>query len=226
MPTYLLLIGGPGAGKGTQAQKLREVYGLPQVASGDLFRDNLKRNTSLGQLARQYMDRGELVPDDVTISMIRERLQQPDAANGAVLDGFPRTIPQAQALGGLLAEFGGRVNVVLYIEVDEAVLLARLAGRWICRAPEQHTYHMLFSPPKQPGVCDIDGAELYQRADDTAEVQSRRIKVFFEQTAPLIEYFRGQGLLVELDGEQPIPQVTGAVLAAVEAALPSEARKA
>jgi adenylate kinase len=226
MPTYLLLIGGPGAGKGTQAQKLREAHGLPQVASGDLFRDNLKRSTPLGQLARQYMDRGELVPDDVTIAMIRERLQQPDAANGAVLDGFPRTIPQAMALDGLLAEFGGRVNVVLYIKVQPEVLLARLAGRWICRAPEQHTYHTLFNPPQKPGVCDIDGTELYQRADDTAEVQSRRIKVFFEQTAPLIDYFRQRGLLAEIDGEQPIAQVTAAMLAAVEAALHAEARRA
>jgi adenylate kinase len=222
MPIYLLLIGGPGAGKGTQAQKLREVYGLPQVASGDLFRDNLKRNTPLGQLARQFMDRGELVPDDVTISMIRERLQEPDTANGAVLDGFPRTIPQAVALDGLLAEFGGRVNVVLYMKVREEVLLARLAGRWICRAPEQHTYHMLFNPPKKPGVCDIDGTELYQRADDTAEVQSRRIKVFFEQTATLIDYFRERGLLAEINGEQPIAQVTADMLAAVEAALHPE----
>jgi adenylate kinase len=226
MPIYLLLIGGPGAGKGTQAQELRRVYGLPQVASGDLFRDNLKRNTPLGQLARQFMDRGELVPDDVTISMIRERLQQPDAADGAVLDGFPRTIPQALALDGLVAEFGGRVNVVLYIKAREEVLLARLAGRWLCRAPEQHTYHMLFNPPKKPGVCDIDGTELYQRADDTAEVQSRRIRVFFEQTAPLIDYFRERGLLAEIDGEQPIAQVTAHMLAAVEAALHPETPKA
>lgn len=217
MPTYILLIGGPGAGKGTQAQVLREKLALPQVASGDLFRDNLKRQTPLGQLAKQYMDRGELVPDDVTVSMIRQRLQQPDAAGGAVLDGFPRTQPQAAALDALLAEFGGRVNVVLYIQVADRVLLERLSGRWVCKGAEQHTYHLLFNPPKQAGVCDVDGTELYQRADDTAEVQGRRIKVFFEQTAPLIAHYRERGLLVEINGEQGIETVTADLLAAVTA---------
>lgn len=216
MPKYILLIGGPGAGKGTQAQVLGEKLGLPQVASGDLFRDNLKRETPLGRQAKQYMDRGELVPDDVTVAMIRERLRQPDAARGAVLDGFPRTIPQAQALDALLAEFGGRVDVVLYVQVDEAVLLERLAGRWVCRGPQQHTYHMLFNPPRVPGVCDIDGTALYQRDDDTAEVQARRIRVFFEQTSPLIDFYRQRGDLVEINGEQPIPAVAADLLAAVE----------
>jgi adenylate kinase len=219
MPTYLLLMGGPGAGKGTQAQVLREKFGLPPVASGDLFRDNLKRQTPLGQLAKKYMDRGELVPDDVTISMIRERLQQSDAHQGAMLDGFPRTVAQAEALDGLLAEFGGRVNLALHIKLPEPVLLARLSGRWTCRGPEQHTYHMLFNPPKRDRVCDVDGTELYQRADDTAEVQSRRIRVFFEQTAPLIEFYRERGLLREIDGEQPIDKVAGDLVAAVDGAL-------
>jgi adenylate kinase len=219
MPTYLLLMGGPGAGKGTQAQVLREKFGLPQIASGDLFRDNLKRQTPLGQLAKQFMDRGELVPDDVTIAMIRERLQQSDAQRGAMLDGFPRTVPQAEALDGLLAEFGGRVNRALYIKVPEAALLERLSGRWTCRGPAQHTYHMLFNPPKQAKVCDVDGTELYQRADDTSEVQSRRIRVFFEQTAPLVAFYQQRGLLSEIDGEQAIAAVTASVVAAVEAAL-------
>jgi len=218
MPTYLLLMGGPGAGKGTQAQVLREKFGLPQIASGDLFRDNLKRQTPLGQLAKQYMDRGELVPDDVTISMIRERLQQADAAKGAMLDGFPRTVPQAEALDSLLAEFGGRVNQALYIKVPEAALLERLSGRWTCRGPGQHTYHMLFNPPKHDKVCDVDGTELYQRADDTSEVQARRIRVFFEQTAPLVDFYTQRGLLREIDGQQAIEQVTAAMVAAVEAA--------
>jgi len=218
MPTYLLLMGGPGAGKGTQAQVLREKFGLPQIASGDLFRDNLKRETPLGQLARKFMDRGELVPDDVTIAMVRERLQQPDAKNGAMLDGFPRTVPQAQALDSLLAEFGGRVNLALYIKVPEPLLLERLSGRWTCRGPGQHTYHMLFNPPKHDKVCDVDGTELYQRANDTAEVQSRRIRVFFEQTAPLIEFYQQRGVLREIDGQQPIEQVTADMLAAVQAA--------
>ena len=217
MPTYVLLIGGPGAGKGTQAQMLADKFGVPQVASGDLFRDNLKRQTALGQTARQFMDRGELVPDDVTVAMIRDRLSRPDAAGGAILDGFPRTIGQAEALDRLLAEFGGRVNTVLYIRVSEAVLLQRLAGRWTCRGPEQHTYHMLFNPPKQPGVCDADGTLLFQRDDDTAEVQARRIQVFFEQTSPLIGFYRERGLVVDIDGEQPIPDVTAALAAAIEA---------
>lgn len=219
MPTYFLLMGGPGAGKGTQAQILQDKLGLPQVASGDLFRDNLKRETELGQLAKGYMDRGELVPDDVTVAMIRERLKQPDAAQGAVLDGFPRTIPQAEALDKLLEEFGGRVNGALYVKVGEQALLDRLSGRWICRGAEQHAYHVLYNPPRTPGVCDIDGTPLYQRADDTAEVQARRIRVFFDQTAPLIDFYRQRGQLVEINGEQPIDQVTADLLAAVKAAM-------
>jgi adenylate kinase len=219
VPTYLILLGGPGAGKGTQAEVLCEKYGLPHVASGDLFRDNRRRQTELGKLADEFMARGELVPDDVTVAMIRERLKQPDAGPGALLDGFPRTIPQAEALDSLLAEFGGRVNVVLYIQVPEQVLLERLAGRWTCTGEQQHAYHTLFNPPKVPGVCDIDGTPLQQRGDDTAEVQGRRIAVFFEQTSPLIDYYRQRGLLREIDGTQSIPDVTHALVAAIQAAL-------
>ncbi|MGH2523826.1 MAG: adenylate kinase family protein, partial [Anaerolineales bacterium] len=154
----------------------------------------------------------------VTINMIRERLQQPDAKEGALLDGFPRTVGQAEGLDRLLAEFDGRVNGVLYIKVSEPVLLERLSGRWICQGAQQHTYHLLFNPPKVAGVCDVDGTELFQREDDKAEVQARRIRVFFEQTAPLIEFYRQRRLLVEIEGEQPIPAVTEALRAAVEAA--------
>jgi adenylate kinase len=218
MPLYFVLFGGPGAGKGTQAQILREQYGLPHVSSGDLFRDNLKRETELGQLARQYMDKGELVPDDVTIRMMRQRLAQPDAAGGTLLDGFPRTVPQAEALDKLLGEFGGQLDAVLYVKVREPVLLERLGGRYICRGPEQHMYHLLFNPPKVAGKCDVDGTELYQRADDTPAVHAKRIKVFFDQTAPLIDFYRRRGSLVEIDGEQPIAAVTAALRAAVEAA--------
>jgi len=219
MPNYILLLGGPGAGKGTQAQHLCAKFGLPQVASGDLFRDNLKRETELGKLAKQYMDQGALVPDDVTIRMIRERLTQADAQPGALLDGFPRTVPQAEALDGVLAEFGGKVNTVLYVKVRDNVLLERLGGRWTCKGPQQHTYHLLFNPPKAAGQCDVDGAELYQRADDTPEAQANRIKVFFAQTAPLIKFYSGRGQLVEVDGEKGIADVTAALLAAAEAAL-------
>ncbi len=219
MPTYIILLGGPGAGKGTQAAALVDRYRLPHISSGDLFRDNLKRATPLGQLAKQYMDRGELVPDDVTIGMIRERLQQADAQGGAILDGFPRTVPQARALDELLAEFGGKVDAVPYIQVAPDKLLERLAGRWTCRGPQQHAYHLLFNPPKVAGVCDVDGTELFQRADDTAEVQANRIKVFFEQTSPLIEYYRERGPLVAVDGEKDIPEVSAGMIAAVDAAL-------
>lgn len=219
MPIYFILLGGPGAGKGTQAQFLCQQFGVPQVASGDLFRDNLKRQTPLGQLARQYMDKGELVPDDVTIKMIRERLSRPDAAPGALLDGFPRTVPQAEALDQLLAEFGGKVNAVLYVKVRESVLLERLSGRWTCRGAQPHTYHMVLNPPRVAGKCDVDGTELYQRPDDTAKVQANRIKVFFAQTTPLIEFYQKRGQLVEVDGEQPISAVTDALRAAARAAI-------
>lgn len=219
MPTYILFMGAPGAGKGTQAQILREEFGLPQVASGDLFRDNLKRMTPLGQHAKTFMDKGELVPDDVTIDMIRQRLREADAAAGAVLDGFPRTIAQAEGLDNLLAEFSGKVNIALYLNVRETVLLERLAGRWVCRGPQQHTYHLTFNPPKVAGRCDVCGAELYQREDDKADVQARRIKVFMDQTAPLIAFYRERGQLVQINGEQPVAQVTAELRAAVQNAL-------
>ena len=219
MPNYIILLGCPSAGKGTQAGILRDIFGLPHIASGDLFRDNIKHETRLGRLAKQYIDKGELVPDDVTIEMVRERLSQPDAKPGAFLDGFPRTVPQAEALNKLLAEFGGRVNSVVYIQVHESVLLQRLSGRWVCRGPEAHTYHMLFNPPHVAGKCDEDGAELYQREDDKPEVQVKRIQVFLQKTAPLIEYYRARKLLVEIDGEPPIPAVTEALRSAIEATL-------
>lgn len=217
-PRYFLLFGPPGAGKGTQAHILSVEYGLPQVASGDLFRDNLKRMTPLGQLAKQYMDKGELVPDDVTIQMIRDRLSQADAHPGALLDGFPRTVAQATALDALLAEFGGQVDTVLYMIVREAVLLERLASRYVCRGPLQHVYNLVTNPPQVAGRCDEDGTELYQRDDDKAEVQAKRIRVFMEQTAPLIDFYRSRGRLVEIQGEQSVADVTAQLHAAVYAA--------
>ncbi|HIP97558.1 MAG TPA: adenylate kinase [Anaerolineae bacterium] len=216
-PKFIVLLGAPGAGKGTQAAYLEEVLGIPHISSGDLFRENLRNETELGRLARTYMDRGELVPDEVTIAMVKERLAQPDCAGGAILDGFPRTIAQAQALEAILAEKGQRVGIVPYIKVADEVLLARLAGRWTCRQCEA-IYHELFSPPKVAGRCDVCGGELYQRADDTPETQRRRIEVYFQQTTPLIEYYRKQGLLVEIDGEQPIEQVRADLLTAIQQA--------
>jgi len=215
-PKFIILLGAPGAGKGTQAVYLKEALGIPHISSGDLFRENLRNETELGRLARAYMDRGELVPDKVTIAMVKERLARPDCAGGAILDGFPRTIAQAQALETILAEQGRRVGIVPYIKVADEVLLARLAGRWTCRRCET-VYHELFSPPKVAGQCDLCGGELYQRADDTPETQRRRIDVYFQQTTPLIEYYRERGLLVEIDGEQSIEQVQADLAAAIRA---------
>ncbi|NLG71158.1 MAG: adenylate kinase [Chloroflexi bacterium] len=215
MPTYIVLLGPPGAGKGTQAKIISEKLGLPHISSGDIFRENLKNQTELGKLARGYIDRGELVPDDVTIGMIRERLSRPDCKPGALLDGFPRTTTQAEALEEMLREFNGRVSAVPYIKVPEKVLIERLTGRWTCRA-EGHIFHETFNPPAKPGVCDFDGSDLYQREDDKAETVVHRIRVYMEQTAPLIDYYREHGTLLELDGTLPIDQVTDDLLEGLE----------
>ncbi len=214
MATYIVMLGPPGVGKGTQAKILAEKTGLAHVSSGDLFRDNIKSQTELGQLAQSFMNKGELVPDDVTIAMIREHLARADCQAGAILDGFPRTPAQADALKQMLAEFGGDVGYVPFINADADVLVSRLSGRWTCRA-NGHVFHQLFNPPKQAGVCDLDGSELYQRDDDKVETVTRRIQVYSEQTAPLIKYYREAGKLIEIDGAQPIEQVTAALMKAV-----------
>lgn len=216
MPIYIVLLGPPGAGKGTQAQLISKEMGLPHISSGDIFRENLKQETELGKQAKGYMDRGELVPDDLTVSMIRERLSRPDCAQGALLDGFPRTPAQAEALKQMLAELGGQVKAVPYIKVPEEILVERLTGRWTCRA-QGHVFHVKFNPPQQAGVCDFDGSELYQREDDKAETVLNRIQVYFKQTMPLIAYYQEQGLLKETDGAQPIEKVSEALLAELAA---------
>ncbi len=215
MTTYIVLLGPPGVGKGTQAKILSERSGLAHISSGDLFRENLKNQTELGQLAQTYMTRGELVPDDVTIAMIRERLSRPDCGTGAILDGFPRTPAQADALENMLHEFGGHVNCVPFITAEEDVLVERLSSRWTCRA-NGHIFNAKFNPPKEAGKCDIDGSELYQRDDDKAETVKRRIDVYLEQTSPLINYYREHGKLVEIDGMQSIEQVNKDLLHALE----------
>ncbi len=215
MPTYIVLLGPPGVGKGTQAEILANKTGLPHISSGDLFRDNIKSNTPLGQKAKSFMDKGELVPDDVTIDMVRDRISKEDCETGAILDGFPRTPPQADALQAMLAEFHGGVDVVPFITAEPQTLIERASGRWTCRA-QGHIYHQTFNPPKVAGVCDIDQSELYQREDDKAETVSRRIKVYLEQTAPLVEYYRRQGKLVEIDGTKSIDDVTADLLAAIK----------
>jgi len=215
MSRFIVLLGPPGAGKGTQAEVLSERTNLAHISSGDIFRENLKAQTELGKLAQGFMNRGELVPDDVTIAMIRERLSRPDCAAGAILDGFPRTPAQATALSEMLSQLNGKVVHVPYISVPAPVLIERLSGRWTCRA-QGHVYHSLYNPPKKAGICDEDGSELYQREDDQPATVERRIRVYFEQTSPLIDHYRKAGLLVEIDGTQSIDKVTADLLAAVK----------
>jgi adenylate kinase len=214
MATFIVLLGPPGVGKGTQAKTLAEKTGLMHISSGDLFRDNIKKQTEFGQLAQSFMNKGELVPDDVTIAMVRERISRPDCQAGAILDGFPRTPAQADALAQMLAEFDSEVDCVPFVNADKEVLIERLSGRWTCRA-NGHVFHEKFNPPKEPGVCDLDGSELYQRDDDKVETIKRRIQVYSEQTAPLIAYYREAGKLIEIDGAQPIEQVTTALMKAI-----------
>lgn len=214
MSTYIVMLGPPGAGKGTQAKRVSRKLGLPHVSSGDIFRENLKNETELGQSAQAYMSKGELVPDDVTIAMIRERLSRPDCEKGALLDGFPRTPAQAQALDSMLADFNQGVDAVPYIKVPDEELIERLTGRWTCPVCGR-VYHIKFNPPKEPGICDDDGAELYQREDDKVETVTRRIRVYHKQTGPLIEYYRQRDLLLEVDGDQSIDAVTGELLNAL-----------
>jgi len=211
---FIVLLGPPASGKGTQAAKLREALDLPHVASGDLFRENLKNQTELGRKARAYMDRGELVPDDVTIAMVMERLSRPDCAHGALLDGFPRTIAQAQALDAALAARGARVGLVPNIVVPDEVLVERVSGRRLCRTCGE-AYHVRFNLPQKPGVCDKDSGELYQRDDDRPETVRKRLEVYWRQTSPLIDYYNQRGLLVEIDGDQAIDEVWADLRAAV-----------
>jgi len=215
MATYTVLLGPPGVGKGTQAKILSERSGLAHISSGDLFRENIKNQTELGRLAQTYMTRGELVPDDVTIAMIRDRLQRLDCKTGAILDGFPRTPAQADALESMLHEFNGHVDAVPFITAVENVLVERLSGRWTCRA-NGHIFHGKFNPPKEAGKCDFDGSELYQRDDDKVETVKRRIQVYLDQTLPLISYYRDHGKLIEIDGMQSIEQVTEDLLFALK----------
>jgi len=211
---FIVLLGPPGAGKGTQAKAISERMDLPHISSGEIFRENLKKRTELGILADHFISKGQLVPDETTIAMIKERLTRSDCEQGALLDGFPRTPAQAEALTNYLDNVQACVSCVPYIKVPEEVLVERLTGRWTCRA-QGHVFHEKFSPPKKPGVCDFDGSELYQRNDDTEETVRERIKVYMEQTQPLIEYYRGRGLLCEIDGSGSIEDVMNEVLATV-----------
>jgi adenylate kinase len=210
-----ILLGPPASGKGTQAKRLQDILDLPHIASGDLFRDHISRETDLGMKAKKYMDRGDLVPDQLTIDMVSDRLDRKDADQGAILDGFPRTKPQAEALDRMLA--GGKkcLAAVFLISVPEDVLVERVCGRRICPICGR-SYHVKYDPPEEPGVCDQDGGELYQRKDDRPEAVRQRLAVYREQTQPLIAYYREKDLLHEIDGDQDIDQVTEELRQAVQ----------
>ncbi|MBI2865866.1 MAG: type I methionyl aminopeptidase [Chloroflexi bacterium] len=211
---YLVLLGPPGAGKGTQAQAMARVLGVPHIASGDLFREHQSRGTELGLLAKSYMERGQLVPDEVTIRMVGERLAAGDARRGFVLDGFPRTLEQAKALDQVLSAQGCALNMVVYVKVPEEELVRRLGGRYLCRNCQQ-PYHEVSSPPSRSGICDKCGGELFQRPDDVPETVRKRLQVYLSQTAPLIGYYKEAGKLVEVNGNQPIEAVSRDVLSQV-----------
>ena len=207
----VVLLGAPGAGKGTQASVLTAELGMVHVASGDLFRRALQEQTELGLLAKSYMEKGGLVPDEVTINMVLERIRKPDCAGGVLFDGFPRTLSQARALDDKLTAEGRTIDRTVYIEVPEEELVKRLSGRWICRNC-QTPYHAVSSPPRVAGKCDACGGELYQRADDREETVRERLKVFLSQTLPIVDYYEKQGKLLRVDGNQRIEDVSAATL--------------
>jgi len=210
----VILLGAPGAGKGTQAKTLEAYTGLVHVASGDLFRAALRQGSELGMLAKSYMDRGELVPDEVVIRMILERISQADCANGVIFDGFPRTREQASTLGRALAGQGRQIDSVLYLNVPSDMLLRRVVGRQTCRSCGD-LYNIYYFPSKRADVCDSCGGKLFQRSDDTRDTVRHRLQVYFDQTMPLIEYYRSQGLLIEIDGRQDITQVAESMVQAL-----------
>jgi adenylate kinase len=215
-PLYIVMLGAPGAGKGTQARLLSEKLGMPQVSSGDIFRENLKKQTSLGLLAKTFMDAGQLVPDDVTINMVMDRLSRSDCANGVVLDGFPRTLAQADALDKALQAQGLAIGLVPLLEVADEAVIDRLAGRRVCRDC-QAMYHVVFNPPAVEGRCDKCGGELYLRADDAADTVRNRLFVYYKQTAPLIGYYYAHSVLVSLNGDRAIEAVQADLLAETQA---------
>jgi adenylate kinase len=208
---FLVLLGAPGAGKGTQAAIISQKLGLAHIASGDLFRQAVEEGTKLGQSVKAYMNKGVLVPDEVTIQLISERLNESDCKTGCVFDGFPRTVEQAGVLDKMLASRGEAIDKAVYIEVPEEELLKRLSGRWICRTC-QTPYHAVTSPPKIPGKCDKCGGELYQRSDDTEETIRERLKVYFTQTTPVLSYYKAAGKLATVNGRLGIEEVAEEII--------------
>ncbi|MET8584970.1 adenylate kinase [Streptomyces collinus] len=212
----IVLVGPPGAGKGTQAVRLAEKLAVPHISTGDLFRANISQQTELGKLAKSYMDAGNLVPDEVTIAMAKDRMEQPDAVGGFLLDGFPRNVSQAEALDQLLQNEGITLDAVLDLEVPEAEVVKRIAGRRICRNDSSHVFHVTYSRPKQEGVCDVCGGELYQRDDDSEETVRKRLEVYHTQTEPIIDYYKSQGLVRTISALGPVDEVTERALDALK----------
>ena len=215
---YIIMLGAPGAGKGTQADILSQEMDLPHIASGDLFRQALEKKTEVGLLAKSYMDKGELVPDEVTIKMILDRINQPDCTSGCLFDGFHRTLPQAKVLDKAFKEQGKSIDKAIYIEVPNGELVKRLSGRWLCRTC-QTPYHIISSPPETPGKCDKCGGELYQRSDDREETVKDRLSVFFAQTVPILDYYKKQSKLIRVNGNLGIQGVAREIISALKASV-------
>ena len=212
----IVFVGAPGAGKGTQASMVAQKLNMVHISSGDLFRQALEQRTELGKQVKAYMEKGALVPDEITIQMVMERLSATDGENGVILDGFPRNLPQAEALDGAVGEQGKAIDKVIYIKVPEEELIKRLSGRWLCRQC-QAVYNTVNSPPRIEGKCDKCGGELYQRPDDKPETVKKRLDVYFAETAPLIDYYRRQGTLMTIEGEGSVEEVTRRIVAALPA---------
>ena len=212
----IVLVGPPGAGKGTQAAFLAQNLSIPHISTGDLFRANISRQTELGKLAKSYMDAGNLVPDEVTIAMAKDRMEQPDAANGFLLDGFPRNVSQAEALDELLEAENMQLDAVLDLEVPEDEVVKRIAGRRICRNDSSHVFHVTYKQPAKEGVCDVCGGELYQRDDDSEETVRTRLEVYHTQTEPIIDYYKAQGLVVTISALGKVEDVTARAMEALK----------
>ncbi|MEW2631255.1 adenylate kinase [Streptomyces sp. NPDC048389] len=212
----IVLVGPPGAGKGTQAAFLAKNLSIPHISTGDLFRANISQGTELGKQAKAYMDAGNLVPDEVTIGMAKDRMSQPDAVNGFLLDGFPRNVGQAEALDGMLSGEGVKLDAVLDLEVPEDEVVKRIAGRRVCRNNSAHVFHATYTPPKTEGVCDECGGELYQRDDDSEETVRKRLEVYHTQTEPIIDYYRAQNLVVTISALGKVNDVTDRAMEALK----------